>query len=230
MAGLVILFISCSQNAPILTDIILDNSINFKKFLLLICTQFGSFHFIFLLMVYNLLEDLGYYWLWICQGILQNQHRYREHDRTIRYVEVEHKSVDETFKYRGFKPKNQTLEIRHAPGNVFVSDVLCKYFFYKDLRQESGGGGIRTPVPRCFKASFYMLSRFIVFSPCQAPERQALNSAISGIILPCRPEQPTRPACCVTPLPDPQAKSGRTGRQIRRPCATVRCRLKFIAG
>ena len=29
----------------------------------------------------------------------------------------------------------------------------------------NGGGGIRTPVPRCFKTSVYMLSRFIVFSP-----------------------------------------------------------------
>lgn len=25
-----------------------------------------------------------------------------------------------------------------------------------------------------------------------------------------RPEQPAQPACCVTPLPNPQAKSGRT--------------------
>jgi len=33
----------------------------------------------------------------------------------------------------------------------------------------TGGGGIRTPVPRSFKTSFYMLSRFIVISPCQAP-------------------------------------------------------------
>ena len=45
-----------------------------------------------------------------------------------------------------------------------------------------------------------------------------------------RPEQPARPACCLTPLPDPQAKSGRTGRQIRQPCATDSCRLKFVAG
>ena len=29
----------------------------------------------------------------------------------------------------------------------------------------NGGGGIRTPVPRCFKTSVYMFSRLIVFSP-----------------------------------------------------------------
>jgi len=29
----------------------------------------------------------------------------------------------------------------------------------------NGGGGIRTPVPRCFKTSFYMLSRLNFFSP-----------------------------------------------------------------
>ena len=31
------------------------------------------------------------------------------------------------------------------------------------LKEGTGGGGIRTPVPRCFKASVYMLSRLIVF-------------------------------------------------------------------
>jgi hypothetical protein len=76
MAGLVILLISCSQNTPILTNIILGNSINFKKFLLLMCTQIGSFPFIFLLMVYNSLEDLDYSWLRIHQGNLSNKHGY----------------------------------------------------------------------------------------------------------------------------------------------------------
>jgi hypothetical protein len=38
----------------------------------------------------------------------------------------------------------------------------------------NGGGGIRTPVPRCFKTSFYMLSRFIVSSPYQAPNDRLL--------------------------------------------------------
>jgi len=41
-------------------------------------------------------------------------------------------------------------------------------FFNKELRPagHNGGGGIRTPVPRCFKTSFYMLRRLNIFSPC----------------------------------------------------------------
>jgi len=30
------------------------------------------------------------------------------------------------------------------------------------MKRMTGGGGIRTPVPRCFKTSFYMLSRFTI--------------------------------------------------------------------
>jgi len=40
--------------------------------------------------------------------------------------------------------------------------------------RRNGGGGIRTPVPRCFKTSLYMLSRLIVFSPHQAPNDRLL--------------------------------------------------------
>jgi len=36
-------------------------------------------------------------------------------------------------------------------------------------KDKNGGGGIRTPVPRCFKISVYMLIRLSVFSPYQAP-------------------------------------------------------------
>jgi len=55
------------------------------------------------------------------------------------------------------------------------------YRHHPDLEQirSNGGGGIRTPVPRCFKSSFYMLSRFIAFSLCQAPNDRLLASAIS---------------------------------------------------
>ena len=42
------------------------------------------------------------------------------------------------------------------------------------LRAKTGGGGIRTPVPRCFKTSVYMLSRFIIHSPCQKPNDRPL--------------------------------------------------------
>ena len=50
---------------------------------------------------------------------------------------------------------------------VESKDIERKLLTEKPLVEESknGGGGIRTPVPRCFKTSFYMLSRLIVFSP-----------------------------------------------------------------
>ena len=50
-------------------------------------------------------------------------------------------------------------------------------------RTKTGGGGIRTPVPRCFKTSIYMFSRFIIFFALLSAERQALNLAISGLNL-----------------------------------------------
>ena len=99
---------------------------------------------------------------------------------------------------------------------------------YAKLRAKTGGGGIRTPVPRCFKTSFYMRSRFIIF--LRLAERHATGSRFSyfGDFLPSRPEQPAQPACYLTPLPNPQARSGRTGCQIRQPGATDSCRLNLL--
>ena len=96
--------------------------------------------------------------------------------------------------------------------------------------QINGGGGIRTPVPRCFKTSVYMLSRLIVFFTLPGAKTTGSWLSYFGKVSLCRPEQPVQPACLVTPLPDPQAKSGRTGCQFRQPCATVCCRLKLVAG
>ncbi len=45
--------------------------------------------------------------------------------------------------------------------------------------ESNGGGGIRTPVPRCFKTSFYMHSRFIIFFASLSAKRQAQKLAIS---------------------------------------------------
>ena len=50
-------------------------------------------------------------------------------------------------------------------------------------RTKTGGGGIRTPVPRCFKTSIYMFSRFIIFFALLSAKRQAHNLAISGLNL-----------------------------------------------
>ena len=44
----------------------------------------------------------------------------------------------------------------------------------------SGGGGIRTPVPRCFKTSLYMLSRLIFAKGgFRLTERQTTGSRLS---------------------------------------------------
>ncbi len=52
---------------------------------------------------------------------------------------------------------------------------------------ENGGGGIRTPVPRCFKISIYMLSRFIAFSLCQTPNDRLLTRLFRRVLtLPAR--------------------------------------------
>ncbi len=50
-------------------------------------------------------------------------------------------------------------------------ETEAKFLDAKPLaaRDNNGGGGIRTPVPRCFKTSVYMHSHLIVLSPCQAP-------------------------------------------------------------
>ena len=50
---------------------------------------------------------------------------------------------------------------------------------YRRGSKPNGGGGIRTPVPRCFKASFYMHSRFIIFFASLSAKRQARKLAIS---------------------------------------------------
>ena len=51
-----------------------------------------------------------------------------------------------------------------------------KYLFKKDLGTDKyGGGGIRTPVPRCFKISVYMLSRLFDF---RLTQRQTTGSQL----------------------------------------------------
>jgi hypothetical protein len=47
-------------------------------------------------------------------------------------------------------------------NNYVVAVLVCKTAKYI-MKSHTGGGGIRTPVPRCFKTGVYMLSRFIVF-------------------------------------------------------------------
>ena len=63
----------------------------------------------------------------------------------------------------------ETKCAKSAPSKLVESPEIEPNLLERKLlagENESGGGGIRTPVPRCFKTSFYMLSRLIVFSPC----------------------------------------------------------------
>ena len=94
----------------------------------------------------------------------------------------------------------------------------------------TGGGGIRTPVPRCFKINIYMLSRLIEI---RLAERQTTCSQLSYFVR-FSPEAArksrVRPACFVTPLSGPQTKPNRTGRRFRQPCATDSCQVKLGAG
>ena len=96
--------------------------------------------------------------------------------------------------------------------------------------ERNGGGGIRTPVPRCFRTSFYMLSRLIEI---RLIKRQTTGSQL-GYFVRFSPKagrkSRVRPACFVTPLSGPQTKPNRTGCQFRQPCATVSCQVRFIAG
>ena len=55
----------------------------------------------------------------------------------------------------------------------------------------NGGGGIRTPVPRCFKINIYMLSRLIGI---RLVERQTTGSQLSYFVRVSRPKRPEKAA------------------------------------
>ena len=93
------------------------------------------------------------------------------------------------------------------------------------LNTKTGGGGIRTPVPRCFKTGFYMLSRLIVFSPCKTPKRQALRSAISERSHLTGPKNRFGQPAILRPYQTRRHKSDRTSCQIRLPFATGSCQI-----
>ena len=49
------------------------------------------------------------------------------------------------------------------PFDAFALLTYSGHYVLPQAIRGTGGGGIRTPVPRCFKTSVYMLSRLIVF-------------------------------------------------------------------
>jgi len=77
-------------------------------------------------------------------------------------------------------------------------------------------GGFEPPSRDVLRQASTCLVALLFFALPNA-KRQAPDSAISELILPCRPEQPARPACYLTPFSGPQAKPERTGHLIRQP-------------
>ena len=65
---------------------------------------------------------------------------------------------------------------------VSGGDIAQKIVIPLAMENENGGGGIRTPVPRCFKTSLYMLSRLIVFSPRQVPNDRLLVRLFRSVL------------------------------------------------
>ena len=95
---------------------------------------------------------------------------------------------------------------------VEAREIERKLLKYKPLapENENGGGGIRTPVPRCFKTSIYMLSRFIAFSLCQTPnDRLLVRLFRKGLTLPARTTGSASLLCDA--LTQPTGKIGQDG-------------------
>jgi len=72
--------------------------------------------------------------------------------------------------YRADTSTKRNTQKKQMPRKNLVDSVMVepKLLAGEELQPVggTGGGGIRTPVPRCFKTSVYMLSHFIAISPC----------------------------------------------------------------
>ncbi len=148
----------------------------------------------------------------------------------------------------GLRPRTQICRANFHRGAAPLASLACtrschpddlgKFFSQTLLGFESPPPGEQTKMeaggfePPSRDVSRQASTCLVVLLFFRLAKRQTTGSWLSyfGRSYRSRPEQPARPACFVTPLPDPQAKSGRTGRQIRQPCATDSCRLKFVAG
>ena len=74
-------------------------------------------------------------------------------------------------------------------------------------------GGFEPPSRDISGQASTCLVAFLKFARDTA-KRQALSLAISQSVSPLRHEHPQRLARCLTPYPNAQAKSGRTGRRL----------------
>ena len=111
---------------------------------------------------------------------------------------------------------------RPAPRRV----PLCRSSLHPPTSGERRleAGGFEPPSRDVSRQASTCLVALLFFALPNA-KRQAPGSAISELILPCRPEQPARPACYLTPFSGPQAKPERTGHLIRQPFVTGSCQL-----
>ncbi len=75
-----------------------------------------------------------------------------------------------------YKPNTKPIQTQFKPNS---NPIQSQYKPNSNPIKPNGGGGIRTPVPRCFKTSFYMHSRFIIFFASLSAKRQARKLAIS---------------------------------------------------
>ncbi len=82
---------------------------------------------------------------------------------------------------------------------------------------EDGGGGTRTPVPRCFTTSIYVHSRSIEAFTSFGAERQAPKSISSEFVLSLGPEQPSGAACFCDALSRSADKNKKDGLLIKQP-------------
>ena len=94
---------------------------------------------------------------------------------------------------------------------------------------QNGGGGIRTPVPRCFKTGFYMLIRLNFLSPHQPLNDKQKNRLFRrNLALSARTTDLA--SLLFDALTSVAGKLRQNGPLLNQPFATVSCQLQFIAG
>jgi len=91
----------------------------------------------------------------------------------------------------------------------------------------NGGGGIRTPVPRHFRTSFYMLSRSIKASPCRLPNDRLpvrlFRNQIRSYVPNTRKDYPAVRRPCRGHRKNPAGRAA----LITQPFATDSCQLNL---
>jgi len=109
----------------------------------------------------------------------------------------------------GLAKVNRKQEILADKQRHNNSQEASKSSFLANQRMEAGGFE-----PPSRDASRQASTCLVVWLFFRLAKRQTTGSQLGyfGEFLPCRPEKPAWPVCCLTPLPNPQTKSGRTGR------------------